>query len=168
MKPLITISSFTNGILSESTLPATNGFSFGAGVDIFSEPGFLKVSQSLDAMSEAATTNDITDGMHWMVKYSGLNKVFGLGSGGSGRIYAYDLGQSSKWALTHDDTNTCWGQGMLEFNGDLFWASNGYLGRMTSDVLAEPLDNNETSIDITDASKFSTTGSIIIDSEIIT
>ena len=125
-RPIIEIDGFKQGILSDKTIPARDGFNFGAGIDIHTDPGILQVSQKFTAMDEAAATDNITDLIQWIVKYSDNNKLYGLGNG---RIYDYDNTVADKWSLVHDDSNTCYGQGMIEFNGNLHWASNNNLGK---------------------------------------
>ena len=129
MRPLIVIDDFSRGIMDDITLPVRDGFGDCKGIDIFSEPGILQVSQKLDPMPQADPPNNITDGITWMVKYSKNGVLYGLGDGGSGRIYDWNNTQPGKWALAHDDVNVCWGQGMIEYNGNLYWASNSYLGK---------------------------------------
>jgi hypothetical protein len=57
---------------------------------------------------------------------------------------------------------------MIEYNGNIYWASRDYLGRLTSDTLAEDLDDSEAEIDLTDSTKYGSSGSIICGSEVIT
>jgi len=124
--PKITIDGFDRGIVLDPTKQIRNGFNFCSGIDIYREPGILQVSQTMAAMTEAAATNNITDTINWMVKYSDDGKVYGLGAG---RIYDYNKTEANKWKLVHADGNTGVGNGMMEYNGNLHWASNGSLGK---------------------------------------
>ena len=164
-QPLITIDGFDAGMVSDITKQIRNGFNWSAGIDIHENPGLLKVSQKLDAMAQADTTNNITDNIYWMTKYSKNRKIYGLGYG---MIYAYSLSQSGKWALIHDDSNTNWSQGMKEYNEEIFYASNSRLGRMHNSNLSGDHDDSVTTITVTDGTNFTTSGTITIGSEVIT
>jgi hypothetical protein len=61
MNPKIIITGFDAGMLNDPTVQAANGFAWLSGMDIYDEPGFLKASNSLTAMTQAAATNNITD-----------------------------------------------------------------------------------------------------------
>jgi len=128
LKPKITIEGFDRGLIPSPTEQVKNAFNMCSGIDIFKNPGILQISKKLDAMDEAASTDDITDTIKWMVKYSNDNKVYGLGNG---RIYDYNNTVANKWSLVHTDANSGVGNGMLEFNGNLYWASNANLGQWT-------------------------------------
>lgn len=167
-KPKVVIDGFSQGIMDDITQPVRNGFSFGAGIDLQKAPGILQVSQSLDAMTEAAATNNITTAVCSQVRYSVMDKVF-ASSLGSPRVYAYNLGQGDKWSLVYVNSQACSGATeLIEFNGDMYMATNAALTKFTSNTIAEDLDDNETTIDITDSTVFGATGSIIIGSEVIT
>ena len=122
MRPILKIDDFSEGILADKTIQTGKGFSYGVALDIATEWGKLQPSYKTEAMGEDASPNDITDGITWMRYYN--NYVYGLGNGGSNRIYRYD----TSWSLVHDDSNVGWGQGMEVYGSNLYWASNGYLG----------------------------------------
>jgi hypothetical protein len=161
-KPKVTINGFELGMFPDITAQISNGFNHGGGIDIHRNAGILQVSQKLDAMTERAATNNITDAIMWQVKYSVTNKVFGLGSK---RIYMYN---GTTWGLVHIDANAAWGQGMAEFNGSLYYAGNTNLGKMSACVLNEDLDDSENAVDLVDSTGLDAAGSIIVGTEIIT
>ena len=132
MKPILVIDDFKQGILDDPTIQARDGFAFSQGLDIHTQPGILQVREKVEAMSEKAATDDITDLILWMRNYGDV--IYGLGSGGSNRIYDYNNTEAGKWALVHDDANTGWGQGMVVYGGNLYWASNTALGKFTGSV----------------------------------
>jgi len=125
MTPKIVIDSFDAGILEDKTVQARNGFSFGAGLDIIREKGILQVSQKLEAMTEAASPNNITDRPLRILQY-GL-AYYALGS--SGRIYKYEAGA---WTKKFADTITVADE-MIVFNGNMYWmtdnATNANMGK---------------------------------------
>ena len=123
LTPKVIIDGFEAGILADSTIQATNGFAGGAGIDIFFEPGILKVSPALTAMTEAASPNNITDKINWILKYG--TEYFALGA--IGRIYKY---VSSAWTLQHTDaTSGSAGEGFVVFNGNIHWMGDTNMGK---------------------------------------
>ena len=135
MNPILVIDDFRQGILEDPTLQARDGFSFSQGLDIHSQPGILQVREKIATMDEKAATDDITDLILWMRVYGDV--AYGLGNGGSNRIYDYNNTEAGKWALVHDDANTGWGQGMVVYGGNLYWASNTALGKFTGSVWSD-------------------------------
>jgi len=121
MIPKIIIDDFSVGILEDKTIQARNGFSYCAGMDIFSEPGILKASQVLTAETQADSPNNITDAPTRIIKYGDYWYVLG----GTGRIY----NNSANWILVHTDTNSGVGQSMIVFNGNLHWMGNTTMGK---------------------------------------
>ena len=165
MKPIITIDGYDAGILSDATIQARNGLSWCAGINTQKEKGILQVSQKLVAIAQATSANNINESIYWMVDYIKNSKIYALGNGGD--IYAYSLSQSTKWALIHDSAYNNF-SGMIEYNSELFYASNNYLGRMVNDTLDGDHNNSATTISLTDATNFHTSGTITIGSEVIT
>src|SRR3990167_1738038 len=170
-KPLITINSFEAGIILDPTLPAANGFSFGEGVDIYSEPGYLKLSPSLSQMTEATAPFDIKQPISWFVKYKGpdnLGKVLAYGVGG-GTLYAYNWTVANSWSAIHllSTTNISSTQlgGLAEFNDEMFYSVDASLGRMSYTTLNGGMTDVTASIVLASNSNLGSPGSLIIDSE---
>ena len=129
LKPIIIIDGFSNGIVPDATLQLRNGCNFCYGIDLFKEQGILQVSQKVSAMTQHAAPNNITGDINWIVYFTKDNVTYALDD--QGRIYDYT---SSEWALEHTDGNTGVGNGMIEYNDYLYWASNGSLGRFDGGV----------------------------------
>ena len=115
-KPIISIDSFSAGILSDETIPATNGFNFSAGIDLAREPGILQVNQALTAMDLDSSITAVWD----MKKYSGDSKVYAtMGT----QLWNYDGTVAAKWgAVTGHDSTSDQGE-LCDFGGTLYWSS---------------------------------------------
>lgn len=124
MKPIIVIDGFTNGFLDDITIPARNGFNFGAGIDIHRQSGFLQVSPRFDEMTIDGGLTGIQ--MEWMVQYGSAGTVYGLNSGAT-FIHRWASGSSS-WGTIISYYGSSVSGGMTEFNNKLYWATNDDLG----------------------------------------
>ena len=89
MRPIITVDDFSYGIISDKTIPAKNGFSFCAGVDIHTEEGVLQVSQRLVKGVESTINAIKTSTPYWMERYEKLGTINGeyWSLLGDGKIY---------------------------------------------------------------------------------
>lgn len=101
---------------------------FSIGVDPYRKPGYLAVA---DSVSKSVSEDDIagfTEAIYWFESVSG--DLFAIDLGGD--IWKRDsaTGWENNATWPHNDGNAGSGQGLIEYNAELFWAANTTVGRI--------------------------------------
>lgn len=114
------------GIDDSGASPGSHYFSHG--IDPYRKPGYLAVADSAGEDRSNNDDADFNDAIYWFVELDG--DIFALSS--TAEIWKKD--SSSGWindaTWQHADGNSGTGQGMIVFNGDIFWASNTTVGQI--------------------------------------
>lgn len=115
MRPIITIESFSNGILSDATQNVTNGGQYFVNLNIHKEDSVLEASQKL-----TQETDIFTDLVKWIVydENEPSNKYWALGSNGT--LYR-TTAIGGTWTV--DSSTGGSGQGLAIYNGHRYYAT---------------------------------------------
>lgn len=122
------INSWTGGIDDTNLKPG--GQYFSVGMDVHRRPNYLTVSDSLARSISEATAVTFTETIYWFEEVDG--DLFALDTGGD--IWKKDAGTG--WVVDatwpHADAQAGAGQGLIEYDDELFWAANTTVGRVTT------------------------------------
>jgi len=119
---------FTAGIQSDR-YEFANGLGFIAGASVTEIPGSIVPTRRMDAMTESASTNDITDDVTSIIKYTG-DSNYSLYAKGASDERIYGLNSTPAWTLVHTDANAGTdGQPLIVFGANMYWVSNTKLGK---------------------------------------
>jgi len=122
------INSWTGGIDDTNLKPG--GQYFSVGLDVHALPNYLTVSDSLARSISNTTVGTFTEAAYWFEEVDG--DMFAIDSGGD--IWKKDAGTG--WVVDatwpHADAQAGAGQGLIEFDDELFWAANTTVGRVTT------------------------------------
>lgn len=101
-----------------------------------SSPGVLQAMKLMNAGSEAAATNDVTDTIMHFAYYPTSGTIWGMSAEGSPRLYERDGGAwTLKRSTSGSDLATASASGSLAFFGNSLWvAQNARVSRWTGSV----------------------------------
>lgn len=135
-----TFKNFQVGIVEDPSVEDQGGFEFASGMDIFSEPGVLKASNAMEAVSLGGGVSINALPKHMASRADGTEDYFAVGD----KILKSSLGGSLSSFLTNS-RGTIDGLGL--FNGYVWSVAGGGLGRAVQSTAASQNDAYATFID---------------------
>ena len=122
----LTIDNWETGIVEDLHKMQNGGAADIESLDIYDEPGVLKLGYKVTEMTEAAATNNITTLVNTFAVYD-QNASYEMYAGGpSGRMYALDgSAPTSTWTL--DNTTTGAVTDMKQFGEYLYYVSSAFI-----------------------------------------